>query len=87
MSFLRLLPLGWQIGIYAAIIAAAIAAGGAALGVFVHHERLIGWNGALAQVAKQDAHAMAIAGAVARDVTECEQAGGSFDVSMGDCAK
>lgn len=87
MNLLKFLPLGWQLGIYAVVIGAIIAGGSVAIGSFIHHERMIGWNGALAQVAKRDAHAKAIADQAGRDVDECERGGGEYDVSTGDCIK
>jgi hypothetical protein len=87
MNPLKFLPLAWQLGVY--LVALGVVAGGigAAIAGFIHHERRIGWDGALAQVARQDAHAKAIAIQAAQDVDECERNGGSFDVSSGDCSK
>lgn len=85
MKLLSFLPLGWQIGIYLAVAAAVVGGVGTAVGAFVQHERRIGWDGALAEVAKQDAHAKAIATQAAQDVDDCERGGGSFDVSSGEC--
>jgi uncharacterized iron-regulated membrane protein len=51
-----------------------------------HHERMIGYQAALADVARQDAHAKAIADQAMRDISECEAGGGSFDVSTGNCS-
>jgi hypothetical protein len=67
--------------------AAVLAGLGGAYLAWRHHERLIGYQSALDQVAKQDAHAKAIAGQAQADVDACERGGGSFDVSTGDCTR
>lgn len=87
MNPLKLLPLTWQLAIYATVAVAVVGSVSLAVGTFIHHERRIGWDGALAQVAKQDAHAKVIADQATADVDACESNGGDFDVSTGECAK
>lgn len=49
------------------------------------HQRMIGYEAALVDVAKQDARARAAADNVLADIDACEQSGGVWNVSIGKC--
>lgn len=49
------------------------------------HQRTIGWNAALAKVAEQNATARKVVDNIITSIDACEAAGGSWNVSTGDC--
>lgn len=68
-----------------AIYLGIVGAGLAAYAGWVHHQRMIGWHGAVEAVAKQDAKAVSAAKAAKTRSDACDDSGGNWNVSTGKC--
>lgn len=71
--------------VLAAVYAGVVGAGLVAYAGWVHHQRMIGWHGAVEAVAKQDAKAVAAATAAKNHADACDDSGGTWNVSTGKC--
>jgi hypothetical protein len=74
-----------RLAVYAAIFFGAVASLSAVYFGWRHHERMIGWNSALATVKAQNEAAKGIADRVNNAVDKCFADGGSWNVSTGKC--
>lgn len=82
------LPNAGKMIVYAVLGAVYLGIAGAALATYaawVHHQRMIGWHGAIEAVAKQDQKAVGAATVAKNRADACDDGGGNWNVSTGKC--